>query len=177
LFVSRRDSGQFALNFQEVDLVRSIREMVDELEVVARVADVELVVREPLSLPVIEADGPRLVQVLRNLITNAVKFTPSCGTVTISAEQTADRVFVRVTDTGVGIAPEHQDKIFDRFFQVNLSSSKGRTHGQGLGLAIVRIIVEQHGGTIAVQSEPRRGSTFTVELPLRRPIPSPPSRP
>jgi len=176
LLVSRRDAGQFSLSFKEVDLVRSIREMVDELEVVARVSDVELLVREPLSLPVIEADGPRLVQVLRNLLTNAMKFAPG-GTVTVSAEQAADRIFVRVTDTGVGIAPEHQDKIFDRFFQVTPSPSNGRTHGQGLGLAIVRIIAEQHGGAVSVQSAPRRGSTFTVDLPLRRPIPVPPSRP
>lgn len=177
LLVSRRDAGQFSLSFKEVDLVRSIREMVDELEVVARVADVELLVREPLSLPVIEADGPRLVQVLRNLLTNAIKFTPNGGTVTVSAEQAAERICVRVTDTGVGIAPQHLDKIFDRFFQVNPSPSNGRTHGQGLGLAIVRIIAEQHGGAVSVQSEPRRGSTFTVELPLRPPIPAPSSRP
>jgi len=116
------------------------------------------------------------VQVLRNLLTNAMKFAPG-GTVTVSAEQAADRIFVRVTDTGVGIAPEHQDKIFDRFFQVTPSPSNGRTHGQGLGLAIVRIIAEQHGGAVSVQSAPRRGSTFTVDLPLRRPIPVPPSRP
>src|SRR5262249_51108063 len=157
LLISRRDAGQFSLNFQTIDLASITREMIEELEVVARDAGVELASVEPLSLPLIEADGPRLVQVLRNLLSNAIKFTPHGGAVSVSAERMADRVLIHVRDTGIGIASEHLSKIFDRFFQVNPIAANGRSHGQGLGLAIVRIIVEQHGGTVMVASEPRRG--------------------
>ncbi len=111
---------------------------------------------------------------LRNLISNAIRFTPSGGEVTISArvineagmsvtDQDQQLVEIQVRDTGCGIALEHQQRIFERFYQIPLEA--GRSGGQGLGLAIVKMIVELHGGQVTIESEPGAGSTFRFALP------------
>lgn len=169
LLISRRDAGQFALNRQDIDLSQILRETAEELEIFAEDAGLTLEAIIPDELPIVAADGPRMAQVIRNLLTNAVKFTKPDGTVTLSTETTPDELRISVRDTGVGIAPEHQDRIFDRFFQVLATAPRDRVTGQGLGLAIVRIIVEGHGGRIALQSVPDEGSTFTVILPRSQP--------
>ncbi len=166
LLVSRRDAGQFTLNLRDIDLTRTLNETAEQMEVLAEDVGVRLIVDVPPTLPRVRADGPRIAQVIRNLLTNAVKFTPKGGTITLSARPTSNRLLIMVTDTGVGIAPEHQERIFDRFYQVGAASPHERAHGQGLGLAIARIIVESHGGTIQVRSAPNQGSTFTVSLPF-----------
>jgi signal transduction histidine kinase len=166
LLISRRDAGQFSLNLKDLEISHVIAETAQELEVVAEDSGVRLTVEVPPMLPLVRADGIRIAQVVRNLLTNAIKFTPSGGSVAVSVEPTPDRLLIHVRDTGIGIAPQHLDHIFDRFFQVGGTAPHGRAHGQGLGLAIVRIIVESHGGTIQVRSAPGRGSSFTVSLPL-----------
>ncbi|MGH2517529.1 MAG: ATP-binding protein, partial [Ktedonobacterales bacterium] len=165
LLISRRDAGQFNLNIQEADLAPVIAETVQEMELNAEDVGVTLVNQAPGELPLVRADGQRITQVIRNLLTNAIKFTRAGGHVTLSTEVTPDALAISVRDTGVGIAPEHLEKIFERFYQITSSVPDGRAHGQGLGLAIVRIIVEGHGGTISVSSAPQQGSTFTVWLP------------
>jgi signal transduction histidine kinase/GAF domain-containing protein len=165
LLISRRDAGQFSLNRESIDLEQLLIEAHDEVELMAADTGVTLTIRRLSGLPKIAADGPRLRQVLRNLLTNAIKFTPLGGSITLLATYDATFVRLSVTDTGVGIAPEHLARIFDRFYQVETANARGR--GQGLGLAIARIIVEGHGGTIDVSSAPGQGSTFTVVLPRR----------
>jgi signal transduction histidine kinase len=167
LLISRRDAGQFALHFEETDLGEVITETAEQLEVLAQDKGVRLQVRIP-PLPHISADAQRIAQVVRNLVTNAVKFTDAGGTVGIVAEATRTHVLLRVHDSGIGIPPEHIDKIFDRFYQVNAGRKSDRAHGQGLGLAIVRIIVEGHDGRVTVESAPSHGSTFTVIFPRER---------
>lgn len=169
LLISRRDAGLFTLNMKEIDLAPVIQETADELELLADDAGLKLYIHMPAQLPHIWADGPRMTQVLRNLLTNAVKFTPAAGSVTISAEAADDSLIMRVRDTGVGIAPQHLERIFDRYYQVANSGLRGRLQGQGLGLAIVRMIVEGHGGQIHVESSHGQGSVFVVVLPLYRP--------
>ncbi len=129
------------------------------------------------DVPPIYADVDRIQQVLRNLISNAVSFTPPRGEVTISARvinmsvsaqpgvnnQDQQLVEIQVRDTGCGIAPEHQQRIFERFYQIPLEA--GRSSGQGLGLAIVKMIIELHGGQVTVMSKPGEGSTFKITLP------------
>lgn len=110
-----------------------------------------------------EADRLRFKQVLVNLLTNAVKFTPEKGRISLSAVARAGRMMMTVTDTGVGIAREHHDAIFDNFYQVG-STTKGVREGTGLGLAITRNLVEQQGGSIWVESEPGKGSSFSFVL-------------
>ena len=112
------------------------------------------------------ADGARLRQVLTNLVSNAVKFTRA-GSVAIGAEAAGDRLVIRVADTGIGIAPDHHDAIFEAFRQVDAATTR-EFGGTGLGLAICHRLVTAMGGTIAVESEAGAGSTFTLDLPLER---------
>jgi signal transduction histidine kinase len=165
LLISRRDAGQFTLNRDVQDPLPIIRETAQELELLAEDGGVTLVVQTPAYLEPLYIDGPRLAQVLRNLLSNAIKFTRPGGTVTLSADDSPQQLILRVRDTGIGIAPEHLEHIFERFYQVTTSAPRGRANGQGLGLAIVRIIVEGHGGEVRVESSPHAGSTFTVLLP------------
>ena len=166
LLLSRRDAGQLKMSLRETDLARYLLECVEEMEILAASAEVALEAEVPHSLPLVHADKDRMKQVLRNLITNAIKFTPAGGTVQVSAFADDGYLLLRVQDTGIGIPAEHLERIFERFYQVDKSASYGRFPGQGLGLAIVRIIIAGHDGTMAVESVPEQGSTFTVRLPL-----------
>jgi signal transduction histidine kinase len=107
----------------------------------------------------------RLERMLRNLVDNAIKYTPEGGTVALSLFRDGDWACLEVADTGIGIAPEHLPHIFDRFYRVDESRTRGGG-GSGLGLAIAKNIVEQHGGRISVVSQPGKGSRFTVWLKL-----------
>src|SRR6185369_2115139 len=114
----------------------------------------------------VEADRLRIKQVLVNLLSNAIKFTPEGGRIRLEAGVHEAFVVVSVSDTGVGIPVEEHDFIFDKFHQVG-ATTKGVREGTGLGLAITKRLVEQHGGSISVQSQPQEGSTFLFTLPLR----------
>jgi len=112
-------------------------------------------------------DERKIKQVILNLLSNAVKFTPEGGRVTVRALPAGDAVEVAVSDTGIGIAPEDREAIFEEFRQVGSDYARKR-EGTGLGLTLARKFVELHGGTIRVESEVGRGSTFTVALPVGR---------
>ena len=113
---------------------------------------------------VVRADPVRLEQVIRNLLDNAVKYSPDGSLVVLKVTRKADEVVFSVADQGVGIAPEHLNRLFDRFYRVR-DRVNGRVSGTGLGLAIARRIVEAHGGKIWAESTPGRGSTFYFTLP------------
>jgi signal transduction histidine kinase/GAF domain-containing protein len=164
LLISRRDVGQFQMTLEPRRLEPILETAHDEMELMAAGKGVTFNADHQPNLPVVEADATRLQQVLRNLLSNALKFTPPGGEVRLTATYDDQWVRLSVTDTGIGIAPEHRDRIFERYYQVTNTSGE-RSHGQGLGLAIVRIIVEGHGGRIEVESVPGKGSTFTVFLP------------
>jgi signal transduction histidine kinase len=128
---------------------------------------------EPATIPRIQADRDKLRQCLVNLCSNAVKFTPAGGVITVAAEaEGPDRVAIRVSDNGIGISEEHLDKVFDVFYQVDGSSTR-EYGGAGLGLAIVRSFVEAHGGKVHVRSTPGNGSVFVMTLPVNPPVPGP----
>jgi two-component system sensor histidine kinase BaeS len=110
----------------------------------------------------VRADGRRLEQALQNLATNALRHTPAGGRVTLSAVQDATVTRLRVADTGAGIAPEHLPHIFERFYKADPSRSAS---GSGLGLSIVKAIVERHGGRVSARSDPGQGTLFDIELP------------
>ena len=117
------------------------------------------------------ADRDRIVQVLNNLIGNAVKFTPPQGKVTVAAQRNGNGwVQVSVADTGLGIPLEEADKIFDEFYQIP-QPGEPKAKGMGLGLTIAKKLVEKHGGKIWVQSKPAKGSIFFFTLPARRMVP------
>ncbi len=121
----------------------------------------------PDALPLVEADAGRVVQVLANLLTNAVKFTPSGGRVTVDTltrPELPAAVFVRVHDTGVGIPDDKLESVFEPFVQVDSSHAR-RMEGTGLGLAISRDLARGMGGDLVAESTPEVGSTFTLTLP------------
>ncbi len=111
-------------------------------------------------------DERKIKQILLNLLSNAVKFTPEGGRVAINAKQTNGAVEISVTDTGIGIAPEDQPKIFEEFRQVGFDYAH-KSEGTGLGLTLAKKFVELHGGRIWVESEVGKGSKFTFTLPLK----------
>src|SRR5262249_23122928 len=120
----------------------------------------------PSDLPAIEADERKVKQVLYNLLSNAVKFTPDGGRIEVRVTREGEQVRIAVADTGIGIASEDQDKIFEEFRQDGRERSR---EGTGLGLTLTRRIVELHGGTIRVESTPGKGSTFSFTLPTTQP--------
>jgi signal transduction histidine kinase len=138
---------------------------VDRLRPLIEDKDINLVFDVPSDIPPIRGDVDHLQHVLRNLVHNAVKFTPKGGTITISATASADgQVALRCSDTGVGIRSEDLARIFERFWKAD-SSRRRDGEGSGLGLAIARHVVAAHEGTIRVESELGHGATFVVTLP------------
>ena len=173
LDVSRIISGKLRLNMQDVDLGAVIDDAVGTVLPAADAKGVQIRTTIGRDAPRVSGDPERLQQVVWNLLTNAVKFTPSGGEVQVRVEHTGGQVRVIVSDTGRGIAPDFLPHLFERFRQAD--SRFSREHGGlGLGLAIAREIVQTHGGSIHAASEGEgRGAVFTVALPVVSPAPLP----
>lgn len=124
---------------------------------------IEIIVEQPKGLPKVYADKDRVAQILKNLVKNAIKFTDE-GTIRLSARSDGQWVEISVSDTGIGISPDDQERIWERFFKVDRGRSK-KNKGTGLGLAIVKELVELHDGQVTLESEPGKGSVFIVRLP------------
>jgi two-component system phosphate regulon sensor histidine kinase PhoR len=165
LNVSQLEVGTARLDLGEVDLVRLMRQMVQDNLGAADDKHIDLTLTLPPKVPKIQGDKQRLSILLTNLIGNAVKYTPENGAVQVSLEVRADRVAIAVRDTGIGIAPDDQAHVFDKFYRASNDAVQKIT-GTGLGLAIAREVARLHGGDILLESELGQGSTFTVELPL-----------
>jgi signal transduction histidine kinase len=158
------DAGLLRLEPQPVRLPRLVKGVVDD--VANRNQKYRFLIDFPRDFPIVDVDPNRIEQVLRNLLDNAVKYSPQEGLVVVRGEVREDEVVVSVADQGVGIAPEHLNRLFERFFRVG--SGLGRhVVGSGLGLPIARTIVEAHGGRIWAESQVGQGSTFYFTLPLR----------
>ncbi len=166
LDMSRIISGKVRLEVQQVDLLQLIRSAVESVNPMATARQVALSTTLDPEAGAIRGDPARIQQVLWNLLTNAIKFTPKGGTVEVLLEQVESKVAIRVRDSGEGITPEFLPNVFDRFRQADASTT--RQHGGlGLGLAIVKNLVELHGGGVTAESGGRnRGATFTVRFPL-----------
>jgi len=194
LTLSRLDEGE-QLPRTLLDLAPILYDLADEMGPLVQAAGLRLQVEVPPHLPAVEANADSIRMVVRNLLDNAIKYTPAGGEVTLRAEvQTVQlassptgngqsrrpsisptrsfsgggnsAVVIQVTDTGPGIPPEHLPHIFERFYRVDKTRSR-RQGGAGLGLSLVRSIVEGYGGSVEVQSEVNRGTTFTIYLPTR----------
>jgi signal transduction histidine kinase len=142
-----------------------LSEVAEQVRVQADQRRVELLRSEPTT---IVADRDRLKQLLWNLVENAVRYTPPGGLIRLGMRREPDWVELTVADNGPGIAPEHLDHIFDRFYRVDRARSRA-TGGAGLGLAIVKHIAQAHGGSVSVESTVGQGSTFLVRLPAQAP--------
>jgi two-component system sensor histidine kinase BaeS len=162
--LAQADAGMLRIYPEDCDATDVTAQVVASHRAAADAAGVALSASTPSSLP-IHADPHRVRQALGNLVANALRFTPSGGSVVVSVEQSGRQVVWTVSDTGPGIAPEHLPHLFDRFYRADPSRSRS-TGGSGLGLAIVRHLVEAHGGQVEVASEVGRGSTFVIRLPV-----------
>ncbi|HKC63659.1 MAG TPA: ATP-binding protein [Pyrinomonadaceae bacterium] len=164
LDASKLESGTMRLDVTSFDLRGLLDELRETMEPLAKEKGIELVETIPSDLPQVEADRAKIRRVLQNLLSNALKFTPKGGRVEFSAEQMDGRVSVKVSDTGVGIAPEDVDRLFDKYEQARSRATRGEK-GTGLGLYITKQLVELHGSEIKVESEVGKGSTFSFTLP------------
>jgi PAS domain S-box-containing protein len=169
LDVSRIVSGRLHLEWQEADICEVARLSIETIRPTATAKGLVLASELPDGPCIVSGDPARLQQVVWNLLSNAAKFTPAGGRVTLTVRPSASTVAIEVTDTGMGISPGFLHRVFERFWQADSTST--RTHGGlGLGLALVRHIVEVHGGEVEARSAGQgQGSTFVVRLPLRAP--------
>ena len=168
LLVAQVDAGKLSFDWTSVDLVSLVTQCVQAAQPAAEDAGVELALSSTSSEPIV-CDPSRIGQLLDNLISNAIKFTPDRGRVDVMVDASADPAVIEVRDTGFGIAAEDQAQLFERFFRTR-SATDMAIAGTGLGLSIVKAIVDAHGGTITVESVEGSGTTFRVVLPL---VPTP----
>ena len=164
---SRMGAGRIRLNLEDVSLAAIVQGVGRKLAPLAEEGRLALYVHMPNDLPTIQGDRARLEQVFTNLMENAIKFTPPHGEVSVSAQRHGERVRVTVRDTGIGIPPDEQEKVFDLFYQVD-RGEKRAYRGTGLGLSITRHIIERHDGSIWVESDgiAGHGSAMHVDLPI-----------
>ncbi|GCE47451.1 two-component system phosphate regulon sensor histidine kinase PhoR [Thermosporothrix hazakensis] len=166
LFMTRSDLGQFEIKPQKVHLRALVSQVIQSLQPQAIKASVILCHNISPETPPLYIDPQRIKQVLNNLVTNAIKFTPPGGTVTITTRKHDDRFqMISVIDTGYGIPPEDRPHVFERFYQSN-HSQQSKMGGYGLGLPIAKLIVEQHGGAISFDSVVDKGTTFYFTVPI-----------
>jgi len=172
LDMAKIEAGKVTLHYEEVSLKEIVEEAARLMRGRVEEAGLKLLVDAP-DLPTIEADHRGLKQVILNLLSNAVKFTPEGGDIVVAlSREDDDRVRVAVTDTGIGIAAEDLGRLAQPFEQVEGQHSK-TTQGTGLGLALTKSLIELHGGTLTLESEPGRGTTVSFDLPIRKPADQP----
>jgi signal transduction histidine kinase len=167
LDISRIEAGQMKLEMHPISMVKILQDSAETYRATIEGKKIGFHVKIAEKLPEVLADESRIKQVIDNLLSNAMKFTSPDGSIKLLVEDMGDFVLVNVSDTGVGIKKENQEKIFDRFFQVDSSLTR-QVGGTGLGLAISKSIIEMHGGRIWVESEEGKGSTFRFLLPRLR---------
>ncbi|MEZ5336610.1 MAG: HAMP domain-containing sensor histidine kinase, partial [Methanolobus sp.] len=167
LDIAKIESGEMQLNIETLDLVRLVDEVVSIMKPQAMKKNINIDSKTPSTLE-IEADWSKMKQIFYNLISNAVKFTPEGGSVSINVNRHDESIVINVCDTGIGISSENLDILFHPFKQID-SFYNRQYDGTGLGLALVSKFVEMHNGEISVESEPGRGSCFKIIIPAYYP--------
>lgn len=171
LDLARLESGGESLDAQDVPLEDVFGRVLARHGRTAEEKGVTLTTDIAAGAEIVTGDPMRLEQALQNLAANALRHTPRGGQVKLAAFLESERVVVTVSDTGSGIAPEHLPHVFDRFYKVDPARA-GQARGSGLGLSIVKAIIERHGGTVTAASRPGEGTTFAIKFPPERPAPS-----
>jgi signal transduction histidine kinase len=165
LDLAKVEAGRMELNLGKFDLPTAIDNALTLIRERAMRHSIALATEVDPQLGELDADERKIKQILLNLLSNAVKFTPEGGRITVGAHLAGGMIEVAVTDTGIGIAPEDQAAVFEEFKQVGNDYTR-KAEGTGLGLALTRRLVELHGGSMRLESEPGKGSTFYFTLPL-----------
>ncbi|MFY1110912.1 MAG: response regulator [Methanosarcinaceae archaeon] len=168
LDLSKVEAGKMELHYSEFSLAAVFEDVRTVLNPFALSRSLDMTFTIEPGFSNLEADRNRLIQILYNLVSNAIKFTPDGGKVSVYGKKTGDYALISVTDTGIGISGEDQEKLFQPFTQIDASASR-QYCGTGLGLALVKKIVELHRGVIRVESEFHKGSAFTFSIPLKKP--------
>jgi signal transduction histidine kinase/HAMP domain-containing protein len=162
---AKLEAGALKLEKEPLLMPRIARKVIDELA--TRAPKHTFTIDFPPAFPVVEADVRCIEQVVRNLVENAIKYAPKGGVIAISGRVEENRIVVSVRDHGIGIAPEHQDKLFERFYRIQNANGQS-VPGTGLGLFIVKGHIEAHGGEVWLESQPDQGSAFYFSLPLSK---------
>ena len=165
LFLARSDAGKEQLNFEDVELKELITGLSANIEALAQDKGIKFTVDAKEDLTV-SGDKVKLRQLFINILENAVRYTPADGNISVSLVEKDLNAVVSISDTGIGIPPEHLPHIFERFYRVDKARARA-DGGVGLGLAIAKIIAESHKGKIEVESEVGKGTTFTISIPLK----------
>jgi signal transduction histidine kinase len=165
LDMSRIESGRLQLKLEAIDLEEIVQSVATTMRPLVNGKQQTLVVHIEPDLPRALGDHDRILQVVTNLVSNAHKYTPADGFISVAVGRVGEELGVAVQDTGIGIGPEDLARLFTRFFRVDSSLTR-EIGGTGLGLSITKSIVELHGGSISVASEPGKGSTFSFVLPI-----------
>ncbi|MNS24119.1 Signal transduction histidine-protein kinase BarA [compost metagenome] len=165
LDLSRMQAGRFAIAPVPMAIAPTVAQVLDEQAQAAAAQRISLAADMPGDLPTVNGDATRVRQIVTNLVSNAIKYSPNGGDVRVRVQAAASSVRIEVRDTGLGIPLEAQSRVFDAFMQVDMSNTRA-FGGVGLGLAIVKTLVEAHGGELGLISEPGQGSTFWFTLPL-----------
>ena len=168
LDLTRIESGEYRLHRQAVAPISLLEKAVENFLPKYREKEIEITVDVDEGMPTVYWDFHKMLQVFQNLLDNALKFTPSGGTISLGASAKSDFVEIRIVDNGIGIPQHHLDRVFERFFQVDSSSTR-QFGGSGLGLSIVREIVLAHDGKIFVESEEGKGTSFLILMPIGEP--------
>ena len=163
--ISRLESSQAGEEFTRINFADLARQAVRAGQVTAEEKGQDLDVELPDTEVMVWGDRQNLSQLLDNLIDNAIKYTPNDGSITVKVSKDDENAILQVTDTGIGISPQFQQRVFERFYRVDKARSQS-LGGTGLGLSIVKNIAEKHGGSISVKSQLGSGSSFTIKLPL-----------
>jgi signal transduction histidine kinase len=166
LDVSRIESGRVTIKKAPLDIVKLLQDVQKELRGRATECSISLTVAEGGSIPIVQADTEKICQVLENLVGNSLKFTPKGGSITMGVRQAGGFLEIYVTDTGQGIDAADIPRLFQKFGRIDNATTSTPVNSTGLGLYICKQYVELHGGKIWVQSEPKKGSTFTFTLPI-----------
>jgi two-component system sensor histidine kinase SenX3 len=171
--LSRLQGAERLPELGTVDVDEVVCEALARCRLAAESANIQITVDPPSGL-LLKGDAPLLVTALSNLLDNAVSYSTEGNPVSVSRGRVSDVVEIAVTDRGLGIAPEHQERVFERFFRIDQARSRS-TGGTGLGLAIVKHVAANHGGDIQLWSKPGTGSTFTLRIPAHPDSPQHPS--
>ena len=165
LFLSRTDRNTQKLDKKFLDLDDIVGEVMSKMKTVVKTHKVEVTKNEPVK---IFGDETTIRQMLRIFLDNAVKYTPEGGTIKVDSRIVGKKILLKISDTGIGIAPKNQDKIFARFVRIDSENLVREVNGSGLGLSIAKWIADNHGIKISVDSEPGKGTTFILNIPFAK---------